>query len=139
VDKQKSDTGRSSRWGALAGTYLVAALAGYALGTRGVSPFARSAAEASSATPLARVGFALREDALAASPGGWDALRNDVEIIRRAWKPEHRGAFDLVVALRGLKSGGNTEWPEAEQLCRELKWSRCDRGALEALKKRSRP
>jgi len=66
-------------------------------------------------------------------------LRDDVEIIRRAWKVEDRQVLDLVVALRGLESGGLTDWPRAEELCRALKWPRCDRGALEELKKRSRP
>jgi len=137
VDKPKSETGRSSRWGAVLGGCLVAAPVGYALGAH--LPFGRSAAPTEISTPLARVGLALREDNLEASPQGWEGLRNDVGIIRRAWKAEDRQVLDLVVTLRGLESGGNTDWSAAEDSCRALKWPRCDRASLEELKKRSRP
>ena len=53
--------------------------------------------------------------------------------------PEDLGVFDLVVALRGLESAGNTDWGRAEALCRGLRWPRCDRPALEEMKRRSRP
>jgi hypothetical protein len=139
VDKPNSETPQSSRWGRIVGAYLVLALAGLGLGKRGVWPFSATPTNAATSTPLARVGFALRQDELDATEKGWALIRNDIEAIRRSWKPEDRDVLDLVVALRGLKTGGNTEWLEAEELCRALKWPRCDRGALEELKKRSRP
>jgi hypothetical protein len=98
-------------------------------------------------TPLTRVGLALREDDLNATPEAWSALGADVDAAR--WEltgpghaPEHdqaRDVFDLVVAVRGLKSGGDSDWGRAEQLCRSLEWPRCDHPALEELKARSRP
>ena len=53
--------------------------------------------------------------------------------------PDQRRVFDLVVAVRGLENEGQADWDKAEQLCRGLGWPRCDRPALEALKRRSRP
>jgi hypothetical protein len=125
-------------WGALAGTYLVAALVGFVLGGH----FPRS-----TSTALTRVGLALRQGDLQATPEAWSALGADVDTVRwqfsgGARDPEReqaRQVFDLVVAVRGLKSDGSTDWAEAEQLCRALEWPRCDRPALEELKSRSRP
>ncbi|MFO7177180.1 MAG: hypothetical protein DIU78_000645 [Pseudomonadota bacterium] len=121
---------------ALVATYLGAAVLGYGLTAWG--PFGGSG-DASGATPLARVGYALREEKVAASPEAWASLRNDVMIVRSAWNPEQLPIFDLVVAVRGLNRGGTPDWEEAERLCRALSWPRCDRPALEALKQRSRP
>jgi hypothetical protein len=94
---------------------------------------------ASAPTPLARVGTALRAAELEASPSEWVALRADVETVRAAWRGQERNVFDLVVALRGLGSGGGSDWGKAEVLCRALEWPRCDRAALEEMKKSSRP
>ena len=127
---------------AFIGPYVVAAVLGYVLGARGLLPFVRFGAPSTS-TPLARVGFALREENPTATADDWAALRTDVIAVRLAWEPPPhdvlRDVLDLVVAVRGLDSGGNTDWGHAEQLCRALKWPRCDRPALEELKKRSRP
>jgi hypothetical protein len=126
----------------------VAAVAGFVLGGRGLPPFGHFPG---TSTPLARVGFALREENLKATPEAWATLRVDVDAVRSGFagpardpervqaREQARGVFDLVVAVRGLKSGGNSEWGQAEQLCRALKWPRCDRPALDELKARSRP
>ena len=74
-----------------------------------------------------------------ASPAAWAALRDDVQTVREEWKTQDRAVYELVVAVRGLATDGNSDWGAAERLCRELKWPRCDRPALEALKRRSRP
>ena len=111
--------------------YAAAALVGYVVGTQLVG--------GSTSTPLARVGFVLREQNAQGGPTAWQALRRDVEAFRQASKPEERGVVDLVVALRGLDSDGVTDWGKAEQLCRALKWPRCDRASLEEMKRRSRP
>ena len=84
-------------------------------------------------TPLARIGLALQDDSASAS------LRPDVETVRAGVTPEDLGVFDLVVALRGLESAAHTDWGRAEALCRGLRWPRCDRPALEEMKRRSRP
>lgn len=85
------------------------------------------------------MGFALREDSLKATPEAWAALAADVDTVRSGFAGQERDVLDLVIAVRGLKSAGNSDWSEAEQLCRALKWPRCDHPALEALKARSRP
>lgn len=110
--------------------FVVAAAAlGYVLGARGLLPLGRAGAS----TPLARIGRALQDDRASAS------LRSDVDAIRAGVKPEDVGVFDLVVALRGLDSAAHTDWGRAEALCRQLRWPRCDRPALEEMKRRSRP
>jgi len=116
---------------ALIGTCFVVAAAalGSVLGARGLLPLGRGGAS----TPLARIGRALQDGGAGAS------LRTDVETVRAGVKPEDLGVFDLVVALRGLESAGNTDWGRAEALCRQLRWPRCDRPALEEMKRRSRP
>jgi hypothetical protein len=123
--------GRSRR-SALIGTYVAAALLGYLLGGR----LSSGADEASS--PLARVGQALQRDT-GPAPNEGAALRDDVEAVRAGWKMDDREAFDLVVALRGLATYGNSDWDGAQRLCLRLKWPRCDRPALEEMKRRSRP
>jgi hypothetical protein len=85
------------------------------------------------------VGFALREDNLKAAPEAWAALGADVDTVRSGFSGQERDVLDLVTAVRGLKNAGNSDWSQAEQLCRALKWPRCDRPALEELKARSRP
>ena len=94
---------------------------------------------AGASTPLARIGFALREPRVIAGADAWAHLRADVEAVRATSNPDERETFDLVVAVRGLESGGHPEWNKAEALCRALKWQRCDRPALEELERRSRP
>jgi len=113
------------RWRALIGTVIFVA----ALGAGGLLLFGRGGAS----TPLARIGLALQDDGASAS------LRADVESVRAGLKPEDLGVFDLVVALRGLESAAHTDWGRAEALCRGLRWSRCDRPALDEMKRRSRP
>lgn len=93
----------------------------------------------SAPTPLARVGVALQATDLKASPGEWALLRDDVQTVSSAWNAQERSVFDLVVALRGLGSGGETDWGKAEVVCRALRWPRCDRAALEQMKNSSRP
>jgi hypothetical protein len=112
------------RWRALIGTVIFVA----ALGAGGLLLFGRGGAS----TPLARIGLALQDDSAGAS------LRADVETVRAGVKPEEIGVFDLVVALRGLDSAGTADWGRAEALCRGLRWPRCDRPALEEMKRRSR-
>jgi hypothetical protein len=63
--------------------------------------------------------------------------RIDVSAVRGALPADSRGAFDLVVALQGLE-GGDADWGKAEEICRGLRWSRCDRLALEEMQRRSR-
>ena len=124
--------GRPSRRGALIGTYVAAALLGYLLGGR------LSSGAGDAPTPLARVGQALQRET-APAPKEGAALRDDVEAVRAGWKMEDRDAFDLVVALRGLATDGNSDWESAQRLCLRLAWPRCDRAALEEMKQRSRP
>lgn len=123
--------------GALPAVYVLFALIGGFLGSREV--FGTKDDGSANSSPLARVGYALREERVEATPEAWSALRRDVHAVRAAWNPEDRGVFELVVALRGLENEGVPEWVEAERLCRELKWPRCDRPALEELARRSRP
>jgi hypothetical protein len=85
------------------------------------------------------MGFALRENDLKATPEAWAALAGDVDTVRTRFAGQERDVLDLVIAVRGLKSAGNSEWSQSERLCRALKWPRCDRSALEELKARSRP
>src|SRR3954468_13207378 len=97
-------------------TYVVAGALGYGLGARGVF-----SSTTSTSTPLARVGLALREETGAVQgqrrAEDWAALGADVEAVRRGWTSPDRGVLDLVVALRGLASGGNPEWDRAAALC----------------------
>jgi hypothetical protein len=122
---------------ALFATYLLAALAGYFAGTEGA--FGASKTKSGEATPLARVGFALRETAPKASPEGWERLRRDVALVHDSLPESDRTVFELVSALRGLENGGATDWDRAQRICEALAWPKCDLGALEELKKRSRP
>jgi hypothetical protein len=93
----------------------------------------------SAPTPLARVGVALQATELEASPDEWASLRADAQTVSAAWNGQQRAVFDLVVALRGLSSGGQSDWAKAEGVCRALRWPRCDRDALEQMKNISRP
>ena len=119
----------------LIGACLVAVPVAY-LGVRAL--FSRSPLT-SAPTPLARVGVALQATDLKASPGAWASLRGDVQTVSAAWNARQRGVFDLVVALRGLGSGGDSDWGKAEVVCSALSWPRCDRAALEQMKNSSRP
>jgi hypothetical protein len=124
------------RRGALVGTYATAVVVGCLLGyLPGRSPSSGGA----SSTPLARVGLALQADAAATGPEAWAALRADVEAVRAGGTIQDRDAFDLVVALRGLATDGDSDWDGAQKLCQRLAWPRCDRAALEEMKRRSRP
>jgi len=121
----------------LIAAYVVAGAAGYFAGTSGA--FGSTKVSSAAATPRARVGFALREQAPKAGPRSWERLRRDVTLVRDSLPPGDRPVFELVVALRGLDNGGTTDWDEAKRVCERLEWPRCDRGSLEELKKRSRP
>jgi hypothetical protein len=134
----RSGAGHSPRFRALWGVYLIAAALGYALGAQGLFAFGPFAVNSNS-TSLARLGIAVREQSPQASPRAWAALRSDVEAVHLKLKAQERDVFDLLVAVRGLNNSGNAEWGDAEQLCRALKWPRCDRAALEELNRRSRP
>ncbi|HEY3498719.1 MAG TPA: hypothetical protein VGK73_28705 [Polyangiaceae bacterium] len=135
---QKSNQGAAgaqrSRW--LSVAYAVAVLLGYFAGVEG---WVRRPFDSASSSPLARVGLALRERNVAATPEDWKLLKADADAVRATLEPELREAFDLVSALRGLASGGSPDFATAESLCKKLRWGRCDRASLEELKERSRP
>ncbi len=120
----------------LIGTHLAAAVFGYLLGVQGLLPFG-SLFGGGTSTPLARVGFVLREQAPRLGPEDLVQLRADVEAVRSSFQGE-REVFELVSALRGLDRSGETDWTRAAALCQALKWPRCDRPALEELRTRSR-
>ena len=120
---------------ALIAACLGAGLAGYALALTGILPLAGKDAS----TPLARVGFALREAKPSGAASDWAALGADLEVLRAAASDKERDVLDLVVALRGLESEGAPDFARAAELCQALKWPRCDQRALELLEKRSRP
>jgi hypothetical protein len=122
---------------ALLASYVAAAVIGGGLGASGLLPL-RDLLPTSS-TPLARVGYALREPAPKASPRDWAALREDIDAVRSAWSSEEPAVFELVVAVRGLYDGGNSDFKRAAELCRALKWPHCDQRALDVMKERSRP
>ena len=133
VAKGEKTPGNTAVRRVLVGVYLAAAALGYLLGSRGALPFPESS------TPLARVGFALREQSPSASDAAWAALKSDVEQVRLGWTGPEPLVLDLVLAVRGLANGGHPEWVRAEELCHALKWSHCERAALEELARRSRP
>jgi hypothetical protein len=122
---------------ALVATVVAAPALGVVLGVRGVFPFGRLV-PAADFTPLARVGYALREGNRPLTADDSTVLGRDLVTVRVTW-PGEVEALNLVVALRGLENAGNTEWVRAEASCRALRWPRCDRPALEELRKRSRP
>ena len=116
---------------------MAAAALGYLLGSLAL-PMLAALGGGSSNTPLARVGFVLREDPHAPSPE-WSVLDADLQAVRAPLASPQRDVFDLVVAVRGMDNGGNSDWSRAEQICRALAWPRCDRDALAQLKELSRP
>jgi len=117
--------------------YAAAALVGYLLGALAL-PALAPLPSASSSTPLSRVGFVLREQPLAPS-ASWSALSADLQSVRSLLGSPEREAFDLVVAVRGLRNAGHTDWALAEQICRGLAWPRCEREPLSQLKALGRP
>jgi hypothetical protein len=117
--------------------HVAAAAVGYLLGSV-AQPMLATLGGGSSNTPLARVGFALREDPHALAPE-WSVLDADLQAVRAPLASPERDVFDLVVAVRGLDNGGNSDWSRAEQICRALTWPRCDRDALAQLQELSRP
>jgi hypothetical protein len=64
--------------------------------------------------------------------------RMNVGAVRGALAADSRASFDLLVALQQLDGGKETDWGRAEQLCRGLRWPRCDRAALQEMQRRSR-
>lgn len=131
-----SDRGRR-RYAALALTYVAAAGLGYVLGVRGLLPY--GPLHASTSTPLARLGVALRDGTAQADPATFAQLRSDADFLRASLGLPERDAFDLVAALRGLRSEGRVDVAAATQSCQALKLARCDARALEVLQKRSAP
>jgi hypothetical protein len=97
-----------------------------------------SLAERSTSTALARVGFALRERPSAVS-AAQAVLRADLPVVRSSIAATEREVFDLVVAVRGLDNGGQSDWPRAEKICSALNWPRCDKDALAQLETQSLP
>jgi hypothetical protein len=85
------------------------------------------------------MGLALRDGTSNADPASLSLLSRDVDRVRVSLGVPERDAFELVVALRGLKTGGKPDVGGAEQSCRALKLARCDARALELLQKRSAP
>jgi len=79
----------------------------------------------------ALIGTALIIGAAALGVARWLAPAIDVGAVRAALAADSRGAFDLLVALRGRDGG--PDWAGAERICRDLAWPRCDRAALERL------
>ena len=94
--------------------------------------------EGNTSEALARVGFALRAKPSAAS-AAWAVLDADLPVVRSSIAAPQREAFDLVVAVRGLATGGNCDWGRAEKICSTLGWPRCDKEALAELRERSVP
>ena len=117
--------------------YALAALVGLGLGVNGSVPFADRLRHSTSTAP-ARVGAAWREPRPTLDAADWAKLETDLAAVRASYTGE-KDAFDLVAALRGLTSRGEVDWAGAERSCRALRWPRCDRPALEELRRRSRP
>ena len=116
--------------------YLLAVVLGYLLGSIALPVL--SLAQGSTSTPLARLGFALRENP-SVSSAPWAVLDADLPVVRSSIAAPQREVFDLVVAVRGLDNGGNPDWARAEKICGTLSWPRCDKHALTQLKGLSRP
>lgn len=122
---------------ALIATVVAAAALGVVLGMRGMFPFGKLVPPTDS-TPRARIGYVLRNGNLNLSGADLSAIEADLDAVRATWSGEN-AAFELVVALRGLATRGDPDWTRAAELCHTLRWPRCDRPALEAIRKRSRP
>jgi len=121
----------------IAAVYVVAAGLGLLLGVRGVPPFQH--VPPTGTTPESRLGWALREETPRLSPDAWAVVRADAVTVRESWPAPLRDVLALVTAVRGLRSDGQADWTAAEQLCRALRWQRCDRASLEQLRQRARP
>lgn len=122
---------------ALVLTYAAAAGLGYVLGVRGLLPY--GPLKSSTSTPLARLGVVLRDGVGKADTASLTLLHDDADAVRTSLGMPERDAFDLVVALRGLRNGGKPDVASAEQSCHALKLVRCDARAMEVLQKRSTP
>jgi hypothetical protein len=123
---------------ALLATYVAAVALGYGLGVAGLLPY--GPLKASTSTPLARLGLALKSDPAKPNAANFDAaLADDVATVRSTLGAPERDAFDLVVALRGLLNGGRPDLARAAQSCHGLAFPRCDQRALEVVGERSRP
>jgi hypothetical protein len=62
--------------------------------------------------------------------------RANVGAVRAALPETSRRAFDLLLALHP-PAGGDPDWGAAERICRDLWWPRCDRPALDVMRKHS--
>jgi hypothetical protein len=125
------------RRAALIALYLAAFAVCYVLGARGILPY--GPLRASTSTPLARIGLALKDPHFHPNADTVAALNADLATVRAGLGSPEREVFDLVAALRGLKYNGDLDVPAATQSCRDLKWARCDQQALEVLRKQARP
>lgn len=123
---------------ALTGVCLIAGLAGFGLALKGLLPPGAPASPGLN-TARTRVGYVFAQENPRLTAASWDALKSDLQTVRATIQPPARPVFDLVVAARGLANRGSPDWARAEQLCRELRWTRCDRASLELLRERSRP
>ena len=66
----------------------------------------------------------------------WAARRVDIGAVRAGLPPASQRAFDLLLALHP-PAGGDPDWGMAERICRDLSWPRCDRPALDVMRKHS--
>lgn len=121
----------------LMAVYGAAVALGYGLGLRGLLPY--GPLQASTSTPHARVGWVLEQGEPRGDAASWSELRGDLETVRASFGSPEREVFDLVAALRGLGNGGQPDLARAGEICRSLKWPRCDEPALQAIRQRSRP
>lgn len=122
--------------GALIGLCILTLTLGYVLGLSGVLSSVENRIKGD---PEKRVGMLLQTAAPQLSDGEWAAMTSDVKDIRDSFPPEASSVFDLVVELHGLTRRGETDWKRAQSLCEGLKWTRCQKDALEELQRRSRP
>lgn len=118
-----------SRVGVIAGVILVSVLVRRGLRSRAVPK----------PSPAALVAFTLMmpDGNVDRDAQAW--LHTNLQAVAATLAPDRRRVFDLIVAVRGLENEGRADWTGAERLCRGLGWPRCDRPALEELKRRSRP
>jgi hypothetical protein len=135
--KQQPEGASRRRRIALIAVYVAAAALGYGLGLGGLLPY--GPLKASTSTPRARVGWVLDKAEPHGDAASWALLRGDVETARSSFGTPERDVFELVAALRGLANGGQPDLARAGEICRALKWPRCDEPALQAVRKRSRP
>jgi len=131
---------RLSRWTAIVAVYGAAVVLGYLAGGSMLrSSSSAPPSPARTALARARVGWVLRQPDAPAPPAARADLQAEIAIAQQSWPPSLRGLFELVAAVQGLSTGGQPDWARAQSRCQALKWSQCDRAALEQLRARGRP